>query len=90
MKKLITAAMLCCSLLGVAYGQEQSQTNDSTKTESCTVKESGWEVDIGVAKAGDVTRETHCETKESAPKDPKSPAEPKEPKEPPTPRDRNK
>lgn len=86
MKRLIIAALCCCLTAAAAYAQQQNRPdndrtkpdNDRTKTESCTVRESGWSVDIGIGKAGDVTRERNCETKESAPKEQKEQKEPRE------------
>ena len=70
MKKMFFAALLCCSLLGVSYGQGQSKTQD------CKTKEGHWDIDVGVGRVGGSSRETHCEDKGSSPKDPKEPKGP--------------
>lgn len=88
MKKMFLAALLCCSLLGAAHAQTQSK-NGSSRTD-CTTRESGWSVDIGGVRGGDVTRESHCETRGDNSKGPKEPSGPKEPKAPKEPKDRNR
>lgn len=88
MKKMFFAALLCCSMLAAAQAQTQSKSG-STKTD-CTSRESGWSVDIGGIKGGDVTRETHCETRGDNSKGQKEPKEPKDQKEPKAPKERNR
>lgn len=81
MKRLIIAALCCCLTTAASYAQQKPSDNGQTKSESCTIRESGWGIDIGIGKAGDVTREVHCDRKtEPAQREPKD-REPKESKD---------